>query len=114
MKFWCFHFEGWFAPDSTEYPNQGVFSECLVQSDEFIDAEFLFLAALAERKINLIEVSEQFSMDTDPNEMDPGNPDNVYWFEWCDETEAAGQPTFETFHLYPAEDVNNTVSGKGN
>ena len=112
MKFWHFHFEGWFLPDSSEYPEQGVFSSCLVQRDEYIDAEFTFLQALSKRKISLIEITESFIVDTDPTEMDPSNPDNTYWFEWCEETREACEPTFEQFCLYPPVEVS--VLNKGN
>lgn len=112
MKFWCFHFEGWFSNESTEYPRQGVFSECLVEADEYVDAEFRFLSALANRKINLIEISDSFLVDTDPSAMDPDNKDNTNWFEWCEETAEAGEPTFEDFHVYPANEV--VLPSKGN
>lgn len=105
MKFWCFHFEGYFAKDSLEYPEEGVFSACLVQADNYVDAEFIFIKALTERKINLIEVGEHFPVDTDPNEMDLEAEENLYWIEWCEETEMAEEPTFEAFNLYPKEEV---------
>jgi len=69
MKFWCFYFEGAFTNDSPEYPNEGVFSECLVKADNYIDAEFAFLNALSERKIKLLEITNNFPIDTDPNEL---------------------------------------------
>jgi hypothetical protein len=105
MKFWCFYFEGYFGDDATEYPNQGVFSECLVQADNYNDAEFSFLKALTERKINLLEIEEDFPIDNDPNEMDPENEDNLYWIEWCEEVEMTGKSSFEAFNLYPANEV---------
>jgi len=105
MKFWCFHFEGFFADDAPEYPSQGVFSECLVQANNKNDAEFAFLEALAEGKINLIEISEDFSVDTDPNEMDSDNEDNLFWIEWCEEVEMTGKPSFKAFNLYLADEV---------
>jgi len=105
MKFWCFHFEGYFADDALEYPSQGVFSECLVQGNNYNDAEFAFLKALTERKINLIEITEDFLVDNDPNEMDSENEDNLFWIEWCEEVEMTGKPSFEEFNLYPADEV---------
>jgi hypothetical protein len=105
MKFWCFSFEGAFADDAPEYSGQGVFSECLVQADNYNDAEFAFLKALTERKINLLEIQEHFPMDNNPDEMDPENEDNLYWIEWCEEVEITGKPSFEEFKLYPAEEV---------
>jgi hypothetical protein len=112
MKFWLFKFEGWFSDDSAEYPGNGVFSECLVRATNFPEAEFRFLAALAEEKINLIKVEDNFPVDTDPRMMDLGNSDNLFWIEWCEETELAGKPTFEQFYLYPAEEVDREkVSG---
>ena len=105
MKFWCFCFEGYFEDDAPEYSSQGVFSECLVQADNYNDAEFAFLKALSERKINLIEIQEDFSMDNDPDEMDPENEDNLFWIEWCEEVEMTRKPSFEAFNLYPAEEV---------
>lgn len=110
MKFWWFKFEGWFSDDSSEYAGEGVFSECLVQKGDQFDAEFEFLAALAERKINLIEIEDRFLISTDPNDIDYENPDNQYWLDWCNETEAAGHPTFEAFHLYPATEVERNGS----
>ncbi len=105
MKFWCFHFEGYFCDDSKEYPNEGVFSQCLVKADNYVQAEELFLNALSERKINLLEIEEHFPVDTDPNELDYENEDNIYWIEWCEEVEINEKPSFETFHLYPKEEV---------
>lgn len=113
MKFWCFKFEGWFADDAPEYAGEGVFSECLVPLASYADAEFGFLEALAKRHINLIEIEEHFPLDTDPTELDYQNPDNNFWVEWADETEAAGVPTFEAFHLYPASEVDRSRK-KGN
>ncbi len=107
MKFWCFHFEGYFAKDSPEYPEEGVFSACLVPANNYADAEFRFFQALGEKKINLIEIEEHFAVDTDPNEMDLEAEDNLYWIEWCEETEMAGKPTFEAFNLYPKEEVEH-------
>lgn len=105
MKFWCFCFEGAFTSDAPEYPNKGVFSECLVQADNYIDAEFDFLQALTERKIKLLEIQENFPIDNDPEQMDPENENNLFWIEWCEEVEMAGKPSFEAFNLYPAEEV---------
>jgi hypothetical protein len=53
MKFWCFYFEGYFENDAPEYAEQGVFSDCLFQADNYVDAEFAFQKALSERKIDL-------------------------------------------------------------
>jgi hypothetical protein len=103
MKFWCFHFEGYFSKDSLEYPEEGVFSWCLVPKSNYLDAEFNFLEALAERKINLIEIIEDFLVDMEDMDMEYKN--NLYWIEWCEETEMAGKPTFEVFDLYPKEEV---------
>ncbi len=103
MKFWCFHFEGVFTKDSLEYPEEGVYSWCLVPANSYIDAEFDFLKALTERKIKLIEVDEHFPVDTD--DIDLEDVGNLYWIEWCEETEMAGRPTFEAFDLYPKEEV---------
>jgi hypothetical protein len=105
MKFWCFHFEGVFSKDSTEYPEQGVFSSCLVHGENYIDSEFSFFEALNKRKINLLEIQESFLVDSDPDEMDPEIESNLYWIEWCEETEIARNPTFEEFILYPKEEV---------
>ena len=105
MKFWCFHFEGAFTKESPEYPEQGMFSACLVPAEDYAAAEFSFLEALAERNINLIEIEEHFPVDTDPQEMDLEAPENLYWIEWGEETELAGKPTFEAFHLFPKEEV---------
>ncbi len=113
MKFWCFHFEGFFSADSTEYPNEGVFSECLVKAETYNDAEFAFLTALSERKINLLKVENSFLVDTDPNELDYENPDNIYWIEWCEEVELSKKPSFEVFHLYPANEVEKRGIKKG-
>lgn len=109
MKFWCFNFEGVFTKDSPEYPGQGVFSGCLVKADNYIDAEFAFLEALNERKINLLEIQEHFLVDTDPDEMDTENEDNLYWIEWCEEVEMTGNPSFEAFNLYPAAEVPDKI-----
>jgi len=105
MKFWCFCFEGYFEDDAPECASQGVFSECLVQANNYNDAEFTFLKALTERKINLIEIQEHFPMDNDPDEMDPENEDNLFWIEWCEEVEITGRPSFEEFLLYPADEI---------
>ncbi|MDQ3798946.1 MAG: hypothetical protein M3384_05815 [Acidobacteriota bacterium] len=105
MRFWCFNFEGFFADDSPEYPGQGVFSGCLVKADNYNDAEFAFLKALSERKINLLEIEEDFPVDTDQNEMDLEAEDNLFWIEWCEEVEMTGKPSFQTFNLYPANEV---------
>jgi len=112
MKFWCFHFEGWFSSESVDNSGKGVYSSCLVQSDEYIDAEFAFMQALLDQEINLIEIEESFLVDTDPEEMDATNEDNRYWFEWCEETIEVGRPTFEVFHMYPAVEVS--IPKKGN
>lgn len=105
MKFWCFHFEGYFSEDSQEYSNEGVFSSCLVKADNYEEAETFFLNALLEQKINLLEIEESFSFNTNPNELDYENEDNLYWIEWSEEVEINGKPSFETFHLYPSEEV---------
>ena len=91
MKFRCFYFEGYFSKDSAEYPEEGIFSWCLVPVDNYLDAEFGFLQALAERKINLIETEENFPVD--PEEMDLDDENNIYWLEWCEETEMAEKAT---------------------
>jgi len=106
MKFWWFKFEGWFSDDSPENAGQGVFSECLVPKENLVDAEFEFLAALVERRINLIEIEDYFLVSTDPQEMDYSNADNKFWIDWCDETTVAGKPTFEPYHMYPASEVD--------
>lgn len=93
-----------------EYAEEGVFSACLVQADNYTDAEFGFFRALAEKKINLIEIEEHFLVDTDPNEMDLEAEENLYWIEWCEETEMAEKPTFEAFNLYPKEEVSQNKS----
>lgn len=108
MKFWCFYFEGYFSDDSPEYANQGVFSDCLVKADNKTDADFAFLEALTEQKINLIEVEEDFPIDNSREEMDPKNPDNLFWIEWCEEVEMTGKPSFQTFNVYPADEVEKT------
>lgn len=105
MKFWYFYFEGYFSNDAAENAGFGVFSECLVQSDNENDAEFKFLEALSEQKINLIEIEESFPLDNSPEEMDPENEDNLYWIEWCEEVEITGKAVFQTFNLYPADEV---------
>ena len=105
MKFWWFKFEGWFSESSREFPGQGVFSECLVPADNHTDAESRFYSALAEREINVIEIEDSFMVDTSPESMDPEDPDNLFWIEWSEQTELAGTPTFEAFHLYPAKEV---------
>jgi hypothetical protein len=112
MKFWCFHFEGYFSSESAEHPREGVFSSCLVQSDEYVDAEFIFIRALSDHGINLIEIDESFLVDTDPEKMDPTNEHNTSWFEWCEETIEAGKPTFDVFNMYPAAEV--TISKTDN
>lgn len=109
MKFWCFYFEGYFSDDAPEYASEGVFSECLVQSDNYIDAEFKFLNALSEQKINLIEITDNFPVDNSPDEIDYENDDNLFWIEWCEEVELTGKPSFEQFHLYPAEEVQKPI-----
>jgi hypothetical protein len=109
MKFWCFEFEGLFSKESVEYPNEPFFSSCLVQADNYTDAEYKFLEALTERKINLIEFGENFPVDTDPNELDYENEDNVYWLEWCEEVEISGKPSFQTFCLYPIEELEQKI-----
>ena len=111
MKFWCFHFEGYFSSDAPLYSGEGVFSYSLVPADSYVDAEFSFLQALADEKINLVEIIEHFPVDTDPNEMDPTAEENKFWIEWCLETELLGKPTFDTFHLYPGEEVNRERPG---
>ncbi len=108
MKFWYFKFDGWFSDDSVEYPGEGVFSECLVIASKYPEAELCFSEALTERKINLIGVEKHFSVDSSPETMDPANPDNFDWVEWCRETELAGKPTFDVFHLYPAKEVSTS------
>ncbi len=45
-----FKFEGYFSDDAPENSSKGLFSECLVQADTYIDAEFTFLKALAVQK----------------------------------------------------------------
>lgn len=105
MKFWCFNFEGYFSKDSEEYPESGVFSSCLVPEENYAEAEFRFHEALTERKINLIEIEESFSVDSSPAEMDPEVESNLNWIAWCEETEFAGKPVFDTFNLYPKEEV---------
>ena len=113
MKFWCFYFEGYFADDASENAGKGVFSECMVEANNFNDAEFALLEALAEKKINLLEITENFPVDTDPNEIDYDNEDNLFWIEWCEEVEMTGKPSFAAFIMYPAEEVekpNNNYS----
>lgn len=105
MKFWCFYFEGYFEDNAPEYASKGVFSECLVQAENYNDAEFAFLKALSERKINLIEIQEEFPVDNHPNEMDPEVESNLFWIEWCEEVEVTGNSVFQVFNLYPAEEV---------
>jgi hypothetical protein len=80
-----------------------LFLRGLVPAANYLDAEFGFLQALTERKINLIETEENFPVDTEDMVLE--NPDNMYWIEWCEETEMAGKATFEAFILYPKEEV---------
>ncbi len=37
--------------------------------------------------------------------MDLEVEENLYWIEWCEETEMAGKATFEAFNLYPKEEI---------
>jgi len=109
VKYWWFKFEGWFNEDSGENGGQGVFSECLVKANTYDEAESDFLTALTARGINLIEVEDNFPVDLDPEKLDYSDADYLYWIEWSEETDLAGGPTFETFHLYPADEVDKSV-----
>jgi len=44
--------------------------------------------------------------------LDYENEDNLYWIEWCEEVEMTGKPSFETFHLYPAEEVSKNFKNE--
>ena len=112
MKFWWFKFEGWFADDSTEFPGEGVYSQCMVRA-AFDQAEFEFLTGLTARKINLVEIEDHHLVDVNPAERDYENSDNRYWLDWCEETELEGKPTFESLHLYPADEVER-LAPEGN
>ena len=112
MKFWHIDFEGQFTKDSLEYPNEPFFSSCLIQADDYTNAEFIFLQALSERKIKLIEIGENFLVDTDPSEMDYENEDNLFWIKWCEEVELNGKPSFDTFNLYPIEEMETTTKSE--
>ncbi len=103
MKFWCFHFEGVFTKDCLEYSEEGVFSSCLIFADNYDDAKSGFSQALIDKKIDLIEVSEHFPVDTD--DIDLEDEENLYWIKRCEETKMAGKATFESFELYPKDEV---------
>lgn len=107
MNFWCIYFEGLFAKDSRDYPNQPFFSGCLIQADSCIDAEDKFLLALSERKVILIEIGEKIDINT--NDLDLEDEDNLFWIKWCEEVEKTGKPMFDTFHLYPLEELEKTL-----
>ena len=113
MIYWWFKFEGWFDKEAGEDAGMGVFSECLVKAGQYDDAEFEFLSALTNRHINLLEIEDNFPVDTNPDQLDYSNPDNTSWIEWCEETELAGAPTFGDFHLYPADEVEK-MRARGN
>ncbi len=101
MKFWYFRFEGKFAEDSPEYPNENVISSCLIPISDYTKGRSIFIDALASRNINLIEIVEFFAIDAE--ELDSEDELNDFWIEWYKETKALGTPVFEKMYLFPSD-----------
>lgn len=98
MKFWYFKFEGEFPKGSPEHGYKGVFSSCLVPESNYQKAKSVFLRALRENDINLVEVMEHFAVDGE--ELDPEDDHNTFWIKWYNETKKKKELIFDKWHVF--------------
>ena len=98
MNFWYFKFEGRFKQHSPRYGCKGVFSGCLVPEESYEKAHILFLNALEENDIELVEINESF--DVNGAELDPEDENNDFWIDWYNETKSAGEVVFDKWHVF--------------
>ena len=92
--FYYFSFEGKFTKKSDDY-GYGVFSSCLIPSNNYKIAKKLFHAELRNADIQLIEVLKKFPVDI--TEIDRNDK---FWIEFYKKTKKRGLPTFDVFQTY--------------
>ena len=76
----------------------GVFSSCLVPTPDPKEADIEFREQLSALKVTLVELLESFPVDGD--ELDPNDPINKFWIEWCNEVREKGCVLFDTWHYW--------------
>jgi len=98
MRFWYFKFEGRFLKGSPEHNCKGVFSGCLVPVSNYKRAKKMFLRALKENEIELVETIEHF--DVNGEELDPEDKQNTFWIRWYKQAEKSQKPVFDKWHVF--------------
>jgi hypothetical protein len=98
MKYWYFKFEGEFPQGSPEHGYKGIFSSCLVPESNYQRAKAMFLQALKENDIKLIEIIEYFAVDEE--ELDPEDEQNTFWINLYNETKRKKGPVFDKWHVF--------------
>jgi hypothetical protein len=98
MSFWYFFFEGRFRHGEPLHGGKGVFSTCLAPSSNKSQATALFIEGLDFHGIDLVEVKDAFEVDAE--ELDPSEPDNQRWLEWCEEVRREDTVLFDPWQLF--------------
>lgn len=98
MKCWYFKFEGKFQEGSPKYGYEGVFSSSLVPQNNYRKAKSIFLQALKDNKIELVEILEYFAVDDE--ELDPEDGQNTFWIKWCKQAKKRGDIVFDKWHVF--------------
>jgi hypothetical protein len=98
MNYWYFKFEGRFPKGSPEHGYKGVFSSCLVPESDYEKAKSMFLEALKENKLDLVDAIEHFSVDGE--ELDPEDEQNTLWITWYQEAKKKKRPVFDKWHVF--------------
>jgi len=58
----------------------------------------LFLHALKENKIDLVEILEHFSVDGE--ELDPQDDKNKFWIKWYNKAKKKSKPAFDKWQVF--------------
>ena len=98
MKCWYFSFEGEFKSGDPTYGCKGVFSSCIVPRSNYGKAESAFRRALSEDEIDLLNITECFDIDVDL--LNPEDPVNPYWIDWCKKAIEERKPIFDKWHVF--------------
>lgn len=98
MNYWYFRFEGRFPKGSPEHGCKGVFSSCLVPEANYENAKLMFLHALKENEIELLELIEHFSVNGD--ELDSTDEKNTFWIKLYNDARKEKEPVFDAWHVF--------------
>jgi len=100
-KYWYFRFEGRFEEGAPDYSSMGVFSNCCVPRRNYQKARSMFVRALKQNQIELIEILEHSAVDAE--ELDPDDSRNTFWIELYEEAKKERKAAFHTYHLYKTD-----------